>query len=160
MSRGNLKNVVRREVDRQRETIVATVISDMSMTDFDGAGAGTWVVDVEIGSNNYLRNLPVKSNRNRFYAQRGQTVLLRRNAQGRYEVIQPGDRLAAPVERIEYDLETQVGGAAVDIGFSFEVVPYDFYETLDGSAPLGTLYADGVTPYNYVRVVDADGNPV
>lgn len=160
MRRANLKNLIRREVDAQRETIVAKVISDMRLTDFDGNDAGVWVADVEIGSNNFLKDLPVKANRNRFYAQRGQTVLLRRNAQGRYEIIQPGDRLSAAVKEIAYDLVTQQGDPAVNLGFDYEVVDFYYYQTLDGAAPLGVKWGDGVTPFPFSRIVDADGNPV
>lgn len=160
MSASRLKQLVRREVDTQRETIVGKVLTDMDVTDFDGTGAGVFVADVEIGSNNFLRNVPVKANRNRFYAQRGQTVLLRRSTQGRYEIIGPGDRLSSPVVEIAYDLETQQGGAPVSSGFDFELVDFFHYETLDAAAPLDVLWADGVTPFNLSRIVDADGVPV
>lgn len=156
----NLKRLIRREVDSQREIIVGRVISEMQLVDFDGQGAGVFVCQVEIGSNNRLQGVPVKSQRGRNYAQLGQTVVLRRNAQGRYEIIGPGDRVSTAVEEKTYDLTTQNNVTTVDIGFTFERVPFSHYATLSGGAPLGVLWADGVTPFNLVRQLDAQGNPV
>lgn len=156
-----LKRLLRREIAAQQQLLVGKVISEMRIVDFDGSGAGVFVADVEIGANNFLQGLPVKyNNGGRNYASLGQTVALKRNAQGRYEIIGPGDRLSTPVEEVAYDLTTQAGGAGVSTGFGSERVAYSFYATLDGTAPLGVLWADGVTPYNLVRIVDAQGNPV
>lgn len=155
-----LKRLIRREVGTQKETIVGTVLTETHITDFDGVGGGVFVVDVEVGANNYLRNVPVKANRNRFYAQIGQTVLLRRNAQGRYEVTAPGDRVASPVTEKSYDLGDGSEQSSNDLGFTSERVDLPFYETLDGISPSGVLWADGVTAFNLVRIVDALGNPV
>lgn len=151
-----LKRLIRREVDGNRELIVGRVLSDPRLTDFDSLGGGRWVVDVEIGGANYLRNVPVKAlGENRFYAQLGQTVSLRRNAQGRFEVVGPGDRLSQPLRTIEYDLATGVGGAPVTSGFVFERVAFSYYATADLTAPLDVLWADGVTAFNLVRVIPA-----
>lgn len=158
--RSNLKRLIRREVGTQKETIVGTVLTTARITDFDSLGSGVFVVDVEVGSNNYLANVPVKANKDRFYAQVGQTVLLRRNAQGRYEVTAPGDRVATPVTERGYDLTDGSQQSTQDIGFLSERVPYSHYATIDVAAPLGTLWNDGVTPYNLVRITDALGNPV
>ncbi|MGH3995846.1 MAG: hypothetical protein ACRDTJ_00095 [Pseudonocardiaceae bacterium] len=156
----NLKKLIRREVDTQRQTLVGRVISEMRIADVDGNGSGVFVCQVEIGANRRLIDVPVKSQRGRNFAQLGQTVLLRRNAQGRYEVIGPGDRISTPVEIRTYDLATQVNTGSTDFGFSYQRVPFDFYQTLSVGAPLGVLWGDGVTPFGLVRQVDAQGNPV
>lgn len=158
--RGRDQQLIRREMRTQGDR-VGTIISEMTITDFDGNGAGVFSADVEIGSNNFLKGLPVKANNGgRNYASLGQTVLIRRNAQGRYEVVGPGDRLSTAVEEVGYDLAAQTPESTIDFGFGSERVDYDFYATLDGTAPLGVLWADGVTPYNLVRIIDAQGNPV
>lgn len=156
----SIQRLIRREVGAQAETFVGTVVSELRLIDFDGSGGGVWVCDVEAGGNNVLRDVPVKAQVNRFYAQLGQTVTIKRTAKGRIEIIGPGERLSGELETIAYNLETQVGGTPVDSGFSFERVPFSFYATLDAAAPLGVLWADGVTPFNLVRIVDAAGNPV
>lgn len=156
----NLKDLIRREMNTQKETIVGTVLTESRIVDFDGMGSGVFVTDVEVGSNNFLSDVPIKANQNRFYAQVGQTVLLRRNAQGRYEVTAPGDRVASPVTEKGYDLSDGSEQSSQDLGFLSERVPFSHYATLDGTAPLGTLWNDGVTPFNLVRITDALGNPV
>jgi hypothetical protein len=160
MSRGNLQRLVRREIKNMQENIVGTVISELRLIDFDGNSSGVWVCDVEIGSNHYLQDIPVKALSNRFHAQLGQSVLLRKNARGRYEVIGPGDRITKPLRRIGYNLATQVAGTPIDVGFTFDRVPFSYYQTVDLTAPLDVLWGDGVTPFGLVRIVDADGNPV
>ena len=156
----SIQRLIRREVGAQQKERVGTVVGDLRLIDFDGNGAGVWVVDVEVGGNNVLRDVPVKAQISRFYAQLGQTVTLRDTAKGRPEIVGPGERISGTLETIAYNLETQVGGAAVDSGFTFERVPFSFYATLDAAAPLGVLWADGVTAFNLVRIVDAQGNPV
>jgi len=155
--KGNLHKLVRREIKNMQENIVGTVLSKLTLSDFDNQGSGVWVCDVEIGSNNYLKDVPVKALSNRFHAQLGQSVLLRKNARGRYEVIGPGDRIAKPIRRIGYNLSTQIGGTPVDIGFSFDRVAFSYYATVTGGF---SYWDDGVTPFNLVRIVDADGIPV
>jgi hypothetical protein len=159
----NLTKFVAREIRNQRELIVGTVVADQTLINFDGsggAGSGVFVCDVEIGSNNLLRKIPIKAAGNRFYAQRGQTVLLRRNAAGRYEVIGPGDRLSQAVQTVTYDLSTGAGGAPTATGFTFVVRPLEYYATLAGASPSGVIWGDGITPLGVVHILDALGNIV
>ena len=160
MPSNQLHRLTRREIETQKPEIVGTVITAPHVIDFDGLGAGVWVADVEIGGAQYLKDVPVKAMTNRFYAQLGQTVLLRRNAQGRFEVIGPGDRVATPVTTKYYDIGVTSAVSSDDFGFSFDRVAFSFYATIDLSAPLDVLWADGVTPFNLVRIVDAQGFPV
>lgn len=156
----NAQKLSRREIRNQAPVINGTVITAPHLIDFDGVGAGVWVCDVEVGANNYLKDVPVKQADSRFYAQLGQVVALRKNAQGRYEVVGPGDRASAPVVVKFYEIGNTSAISSQDIGFRFDRVAYSFYAGLSGGAPLGTFWADGVTPYNLVRIVDAQGNPV
>jgi hypothetical protein len=157
----NLQKFVRREIGNKRATRVATVISEMRITDFDGQSSGVWVVDLEVGSSRPMVNVPVKADKNRFYAQLGQSVEIRRNAHGRWEVVGPGDHIAATMVVRTYDLETQTQQSTANAGFSFNRVPFSYYATLDGGAPLGVLWADGATPFGLVQIIDdATGLPV
>jgi len=150
---GALKSLIRREVNRQRDSRAGTVLSEMRLSDFDSGGSGVFVVDIEIGSNNYLRNVPVKGIHGRFHAQIGQSVELRKNAQGRWEAIGPAGRLPVGGGRRSYELAGQTQQSQTTTGWVSERVAFDYYQTLDGGAPLGTLWNDGFTPFNYVRIV-------
>lgn len=159
MSKNNLHRLMRREIKNLKDVLTGTVISELRLLDFDGNNSGVWVCDVEIGSNNYLKDVPVKALSNRFHAQLGQTVALQKNAQGRFEVIGPGLRVSKPVTTKYYNLATQIAGASIDTGFRFDRVPFSFYATVSG----GLSYwddGDPTHPFNLVRIVDANGNPV
>lgn len=160
MSTNSARKLTRREIRTLGTELIGTVIRDPNVTDFDGAGAGVWVVDVEIGGDQYLKDVPVKQMTNRFYAQLGQVVTLRRNAQGRFEVIGPGDRRTSTLIVKYYEMGVTSAVSTQNQGFDFQRVPYSYYATADLSAPLDVVWADGVTPYNYVRILDGDGNPV
>jgi hypothetical protein len=127
------KELIRREFLSRKEMLVGTIIGAARADRFDGVapGAGVmWVCDVEIGSNNPLFNVPIKggSHLGRDFASLGQTVLLRRNLLGRYQVVGPGDRAAAPLNTIEYDLVTQDVAATTSRGFATVQDPFEFYQ--------------------------------
>lgn len=127
------KQNIGREIRSQRELLVGTVIGEMRADRFDGdsPGAGVlYVCDVEIGSNNPLLNVPIKggSDGGRWFALLGQTVLLRQNLRGRYQVIGPGDRRAALLTTIDYDLTTQAAVLTTSAGFQENVDPFEFYQ--------------------------------
>ncbi len=167
--RNHLNRFAQRERRAHRELISGTIISDPVVIDFDGNGSGVWRARVDVGQNNFIE-VPIKSQRGRNYAQLGQTVSLRRNAGGRFEVVGPGDRLAGEVEEQTYDLGTGTSTSTINIGFRFQRVPLRedladpigsfAYNTLTGVGPTGVIFGDGVTPLNLVRTLDAQGNPV
>jgi hypothetical protein len=126
----SLKRYVRREIIARRETLVGTVVSDLAFVEFDAStlGAESWVVDVNIGGNRLLRNVLVKAGeRGRFYAQRGQTVALRRNAQGRFDVVAPADRVMGSATVTSYDINGLAVTNTTSSGFALEVMPFEFY---------------------------------
>jgi len=155
---------MRREVDQQRE-IIGKVISHRKMKDQDLVvptfGSPKWVVDVDIGKNRPLRDVPIKAGGegSHFYADLGQTVRLHRNAQGRYDIIGPGDRVTATTQITEYDLTSGDETAASTLGFTFQIVPFEYYANLP-SGDGNSRWNDTVTPFPLVRVVDSLGNPV
>ncbi len=157
-----LQRLIRREARTQQETLVGRALDSPRLVDFDTNSIGVWVQDVEIGSNRPLRDVPIKAggSGNRFFAQRGQTVLLRRSAQGRYEVIGPGDRDKGEVVETTFDLTTSASTGATNFGFTTQCFELDDYEALSGPSPSGVIWNDGVTPLNFCRIIDAQGTPV
>ncbi len=127
------KELIRREFLSRKELLVGTVIGSRRPDRFDGTspGAGVmWLCDVEIGSNNPLLNVPIKSGADggRFYANAGQTVLLRRNLLGRFQVVGPGDRVAAQMEVIEYGAVSKDIVVQTQQGFTEVVDAFEFYQ--------------------------------
>lgn len=127
--------LIRRELANKFQLKVGTVIGAVRAVRFDGAapGAGVmWVCDLEIGSNRPLLSVPVKAGADgsRFYANLGQTVLLRRNLNGRFQVVGPGDTVAAQQQTKEYNLDTQALVTTTQLGFAQQVDPFEFYQGL------------------------------
>ena len=157
----NLKRLIRREINRQREVKIGTVLTEPKLVDFDGMGIGLWCIDVHFGGEDYLRNVPVKAVHSRFFAQVGQTVALRKGAQGRWEAVGPGDRAIGSMVAKTYDLETRTEQTTGSIGFYSERVGLQYYSTLDGTSPTGIIFGDGVTHFGLIRIIDAStGLPV
>ena len=133
-----IKQLIRREIISREREFVATVISNPSMVDFDqsASGAPTWVVDLDIGGNRPAKNVPIKASGSgdRFYAQLGQTVLVRRTALGRLYVIGPGDRTAGSLVETVYSLETGNPSTVTTTEFVRRFFPLEYYQ---GTAMLG-----------------------
>lgn len=126
----SLKNLILREIRARKDFLVGTVVSSPVLRTFDASafGAETWVVRVDVGGNRILDNVPVKAvEGSRFYAQLGQSVLLRKNAQGRYDVVGPADRLATAAVAKQYDLNAGLLTATETRGFTFQREPFEFY---------------------------------
>ena len=161
-----LKRLIQREVRSRRETLTGTVIEARELQQTDGTGDGSprWVVKVEVGKNHFLSNVPVKASGSgaRYYADLGLPVALHRNTQGQFEVVGPGDRVSAPIDIRTYGVDG-AETSQTDEGFTYEILPFSHYQTADPDLtnPLTqTLWADGITPFNFIRIVDADGIPV
>ena len=96
-SRNDQKRLMAREIRTARGRLRGVVVSRLSQKNFDPAGSAslTWVADVDIQSNNLLRDVPIKINgpQARLYAQPGFPVFLERDASQRWQVIGPADRV-------------------------------------------------------------------
>ncbi len=158
MSSRLLKTVIRREI-RARRDLVGTVFSQRELRQFNTGAAPVWVCSVNIGGNRILRNVPIKGagSGERFYAELGQAVLLRRNTQGRYDIVGPSDKLSAIATKKTYNIGAAAVVATTTEGFQISQEIFDFYK---GTGPPNSLWADGVTPFPLVRILDAAGNPV
>lgn len=124
--------LIRKEIIGRELEFVATVISDPQLINFDtsAAGAPVWVVDLEIGGTRPVVNVPIKASGSgaRFYAQLGQTVKVRRTALGRMYVVGPGDTTIGTKVTTEYELDSGDIDVVVNLGFSNQKLPYEFYQ--------------------------------
>lgn len=157
-----LGRFVRREILARRPEITGTVIGPLRVIDADATTSATWVVDVDIGGGVALEEVQVKAggDGSRFYAALGQTVKLARNTEGLYDVIGPGDRVAAIAVKKTYNLDSATPLSTENVGRQAERVPYSFYQGPTPGTPGTSRWNDGVTPYPFVRIVDGDGVPV
>ena len=158
-----LKPLLRREI-KSREDLVGTVVSEKFLKPYNtGSVAPMWVCDVNVGDEKLLRDVPIKGSAaqgNRFFADRGQTVLLRRNTLGRFHVIGPADRLNSVAGLNKYSIGATTPTTAAQLGFTINPVPFEFYEGPTSGTPGTSLWADSVTPFPLVQILDQDGNPV
>lgn len=160
----DLKRLINREIKSAaiRERLRGKVVSDPVQKNFDVAGAQffTWVVDVDVGGDQLLRDVPVKINgpKARFYARLHSPVFLERDAQGRYQVISPADRVQQQGTLIELDEDTDIFAAPVPKGFTTVTQPFEFYEGT--GIPGGSLWNDGVHGFPEVTKLDDQGNEV
>lgn len=157
-----LKPFVRREI-LARQDRVGRVVSQRELKPRNSGGSPVWVCDVDIGANRLIRNVPIKATSSagaRFYAERGQTVLLRRNTQGRYDIVGPADRLSSIAGISTYEVGDSTALTAAQLGFTFQREPFEFYQGPTPPTPGTSLWNDGVTPFPLVRILDADGNEV
>lgn len=160
----SLQQLIRREILSRREFITGTVLRSPSLRPYDETGSAShvWTVDVEVGGQRPLFDVPAKagSDGSRRYAQRGSTVLLRRNAQGRFEVVGPGDRAAAFIEVKEYDIGDPTPTATDTLGFSSRREPFEFYKGPTPGVPGTSFWNDGDNPFPKLTIIDPNGNPV
>lgn len=156
-----LKRLMRREIDARQQIKTGTVISVRRLLDVDGQNSATWVVDVDIGAGEALRDVAVKagSDGERFYAGLGMSVQLARNTAGRFDIVGPGDRITNPTVVKTYALGVSTPTDTSNVGFTIERVAYEFYK---GPNPpvADSLWNDGVTSFPLVRILDGDGLPV
>ncbi|MEE9128385.1 MAG: hypothetical protein V3T84_00060 [Phycisphaerales bacterium] len=159
---GDLKQLIAREQNAIQQQIRGRVMSDPVQKNFDVIGLAefTWVVDVDIGSDKLLRDVPVKINgpKARFYARVDQSVFLEKDAQGRYQVIRPADRVRQQGRICFLDEDDGIVSPTVPLGFDLIVRPYEFYK--GNGLPGGSFYNDGVHGYPEITKLDQDGNEV
>ena len=154
----NQRQLIRQEVRSRRELIVGTVVTNPVQRVFDLISP-VWVATVNISSNRLLFDVPVKANGSgsRAYARRGAVVLLRRNAQGRFEVVGAGDRDAAIQKVRTYSFGNPTALTETDVGFQSVARDFSYYATIAGGTPNGTLWGDGSTDFPLIHVIDATG---
>lgn len=157
----DLKNLINREVDRKQERIRATVLTEPELKNFDFIGAQfpTWVANVDIGADQVIRDVPIKIDgpKARFYARVGSPVWLQKDAQGRYQIVGPADRVKTQAGVTEINEDTGVATSVGNQGVTSTREVYDFYK---GGGVGSSFWNDGVHGYPAVTVRDADGNEI
>ncbi len=127
----SMKALINREINARRERIRGVIVSNPIQRNFDPSGARFlgWVVDVDIGRDRLLRNVPVKINgpKARFYAKLGSPVFLEKDAQGRYQVVAPADRVPVGGGLLIIDEET-LAETTGTVGFTITREPFEFYK--------------------------------
>lgn len=172
------KDLVTREIKRTIgiQRIRGRVLSNPTRRNFDvtGIASPTWCVDVDIGADVVLRDVPVKigGHHARSFARLGSPVFLERDAQGRYQVVSAADRTNAQGNLRVLNEDTGVmtdGGSA---GFTFARMPFTFYKGItpesfyDPAADASVLvWIRGYDrrfgkPHNVFPATDADGAAV
>jgi hypothetical protein len=156
-----LKRLIRREVRAREQIKTGTVLSVRRLVDVDGTGSASWVVDVDIGTGEPLRDVSVKAGSDgaRFYAGLGMSVQLARNTSGRFDIIGPGDRVMQPTVVKRYSLGADTPVSTSNVGLTIERVAYEFYKGPNPPVE-DSLWNDGVTPFPLVRILDGEENPV
>jgi hypothetical protein len=121
----SFRELFRQERRAHVEFLLGTVVTRPKIVQFDGVGP-VWVVDVDVGGKRLFKNVPVKAvaQGGRFYADINQPVLLKRNAQGRFDVVGSADRKAGVAVVKGYDLTTGNLQSTSSAGFS--VIPRAF----------------------------------
>jgi len=129
----DLKRLIQREIraSATQGRIRGTVITAPQLKTFDATGrtAPTFVSDVDIGAAQVLRDVPVKINgpKARFYAQAGSSVYLDRNAQGRYQIVAPADRVTQQGNITDVDEATNLSEPGGNVGNTIVREPYVYY---------------------------------
>lgn len=158
----DLKNLITREIKTSRERLRGRVVTQPTQKNFDPSGglSLTWVADVDIGSDQILRDVPIKiaGPKARFYALIDAPVFLEKDAQGRWQMIAAADRARQQGSLQLLDEDDDVATPSGDIGFTTVRRAYEFYEGT--GIPGGSFYNDGVHGYPEVTVLDQDGNEV
>jgi hypothetical protein len=154
------RDFIAREVKARGETIPGTVLTPPKLKNFGAGDSPVWVVDVAIGSNRELKNVPVKAGANgsRFYAGLGQAVLLKRQAGEKFQVIGPGDRKIGVTEINTYDIGELNPTSTTNQGQQTIRRPYSYYNGGLPGTPNSGLY--GTPGYPKIETVDGDGNPI
>lgn len=156
------KALINREIDARREMIRGRIVSQPTFKNFDGIGAQflTPVVDVDVGAERPLRDVPVKINgpKARFYAKIGSPVFLAKDAQGRYQVVGPADRAKEQGSVRLVSISAGTSTAAGNIGLQFIRQPFEFYQA--DSVPGNSLWNDGVNGFPKFTILDGSGNEV
>lgn len=172
----DLKRLISREIKTRRDRIRGKIVTDPSFRVFDPGGAQflTPVADVDVGGDQILRDVPVKISgpKARFYAKLGSPVWLEKDAQGRYQITAPADRIAKQGNVIEIDEDTEVVTTGGSTGFTVVreaypyyqgVTPWSFFDPATDPDTIVWLRAyDRLTglPSNIVVASDADGADV
>lgn len=103
-----------------------------------------YVVDVDIGKNVILRNVPIaRNNRSLVFTDAGAAIRLRRTRSGRYEVVGLSNELPGTYTTFSVDLGDFTFGPVTDLSIVSRVLTY---------AELATFGGYGTLPYGVIGI--------
>lgn len=151
--------IAARQRKNAEETRRATSRSDpeLKYVNLSGLEGLSWVIRCDGGFTEILENVIVQSatgTGGRAYAANGSSVLIRRNAGGRWLCVGPADRTVSTGETQYFDEAAESAGAAVpDVGFTSFRAPFEYFAD-------NLVWNDGVTPFNLIITQNAAGEEV
>lgn len=156
-----VRDFMKREVRSRSETITGSVLTRPKLKDFGAGSSPVWVVDVAIGSNRHLRNVPVKAvNGSRRYADHGQVVVVKRQVSGKFQVIGAGDRKISTTVVKTYIIGVSVPTTTANEGQTTVRRPFSFYQggLITPGTPNSGLW--GTAGFPKVETVDGNGDVI
>jgi len=140
---GVLTYLTQTQITANDPTITGKVLSRPALYASDGAGL-LWVVDVDIGNGQILRNVAIpRNNRDLIYADAGNAVTLERTANGFYQIVGLAPEMPGTYTLVEIDLGDYSFGAPVDLTIESRVL------TLEELSIYGTF---GIIPFGAIGI--------
>jgi hypothetical protein len=103
-----------------------------------------YVVDVDVGKNVILRNVPIaRNNRSLVFTDAGSAIRLRRTDSGRYEVVGLSNELPGTYTTFSVNLDDFTFGAVTDLTIVSRLLTY---------AELATVGGYGTIPYGAIGI--------
>jgi hypothetical protein len=155
-----LRDFVAREVRARGESISGTVLTPPKLKNFGAGSSPVWVVDVAIGSNRQLKNVPVKadSRGSRNYAALEQAVICKRQTGEKFQVIGPGDKKIAVTVVKTYTVGDINPLATANLGQQVIRRPFSYYQGDLPGTPNSGLW--GTAGFPKIETVDGNGDPI
>lgn len=138
---GVLTYLTQTQITSSDPQITGKVLSRPALLATDGS-ALIYVVDVDIGNGQILRNVPIpRNNRDLVFADAGNAVTLQRTANGFYQIIGLSPEMPGTYTVFEVDLEEYSFGEATDLTLKSRVLTLgelSVYGTF-GQIPFGAI---------------------
>lgn len=144
MSTGNvLTYLTESQITNAETEIDGKALTRPALLATDGAVLA-YVVDVDIGKNVILRNVPIaRNNRSLVFTDAGSAIRLRRTDSGRYEIIGLSNELPGTYTTFSVNLEDFTFGAVTDLTIVSRLLTY---------AELVTFGGYGTIPYGAIGI--------
>lgn len=140
---GVLTYLTQTQIKSSDPQITGKVLSRPALYASDGAGL-LWVVDVDIGNGQILRNVQIpRNNRDLVYADAGNAVTLQRTANGFYQIIGLSPEMPGTYIVFDVDLGDYSFGTATDLSLESRVL------TLEELSIYGTF---GIIPFGAIGI--------
>lgn len=143
MSDNPLTYLMQATVDANETVLEGKTLTRPTLLATDGV-AVIYVVDVNIGQKDPLRNVPIsRNNRELLYADAGTAVQLERSASGQWEITGLADEMPGTYISFTVDLSTFAFGPVTDFSTASRLLTY---------AELATYGGYGIVPYGAIGI--------